>query len=150
MRPGGKPVKKIVHSVHVHSAPSKVYKALTTHEGLSGWWTTRVGIEPGVGGLVRFTFDGDFHPHMKQTGLEQDRRVLWTCVDGHGNWQDNKFSFTLDDRDGETMLHFEQEYAQELPDETYGIYNFNWGYYLNSLKALCETGVGTPFVIPPK
>jgi len=24
-----------------------------------------------------------------------------------------------------------QEYAQELSDEAYGIYNFNWGYYLN-------------------
>jgi hypothetical protein len=27
----------------------------------------------------------------------------------------------------------------------YGTYNFNWGYYLNSLKRLCEEGVGTPF-----
>ena len=43
---------------------------------------------------------------------------------------------------------FRQEYAQELSDETYGTYNFNWGYYLNSLKLLCETGTGTPFVPP--
>jgi hypothetical protein len=43
------------------------------------------------------------------------------------------------------MLVFEQGYARELSDEVYGIYNFNWGYYLNSLKLLCEKGVGAPF-----
>jgi hypothetical protein len=40
---------------------------------------------------------------------------------------------------------FTQIYAQELSDEVYGTYNFNWGYYLQSLKLLCETGMGTPF-----
>ena len=29
-----------------------------------------------------------------------------------------------------------------------GTYNFNWGYYLQSLKLYCETGMGTPFVPP--
>src|SRR5262249_28032029 len=46
---------------------------------------------------------------------------------------------------GETGLTFVQVYAQELSDEVYGTYNFNWGYYLGSLKSLCETGTGTPF-----
>jgi hypothetical protein len=32
-----------------------------------------------------------------------------------------------------------------LPNATY----FNWGYYLNSLKRLCEAGAGTPFTPPP-
>ena len=41
---------------------------------------------------------------------------------------------------------FAQDYARELSDEVYGIYNFNWGYYLNSLKQYCEKGVGVPFV----
>ncbi len=40
---------------------------------------------------------------------------------------------------------FAQDYARELSDEVYGTYNFNWGYYLNSLKQFCETGTGTPF-----
>ncbi len=138
-------MKKIIHAVHVHAAPARVYGALTTVEGLAGWWSKKVTVEPGVGGLVRFTFAGDFHPHMKQTALDTNRRVAWTCVDGHDNWSDNTFSFALNERDGETMLQFEQQYARELTDEAYGIYNFNWGYYLSSLKALCEQGEGTPF-----
>ena len=64
---------------------------------------------------------------------------------GHNDW----FSFTLEDRHGETAVQFVQQYAQDLSDETYGTYNFNWGYYFQSLKLYCETGTGTPFVPPP-
>ncbi len=141
-------MKTILHAVHIHASPHAVYEALTTAPGLAGWWTSDVEVEPGEGGTIQFRFHGDFHPQMRQTALEPDRRVRWTCVGGHPNWQNNTFAFTCEPRGGETMLHFVQEYAQELADETYGVYNFNWGYYLNSLKQLCETGKGTPFVPP--
>ena len=44
-----------------------------------------------------------------------------------------------------TQLTFTQDYARELSDEVYGIYNYNWGYYLESLKQYCETGRGKPY-----
>ena len=138
-------MKQIIHAVHIHASPSVVYQALTTAKGLRGWWTEQVEAEERVGGVIRFTFAGDFHPQMKQTALDLNRSVRWLCVGGHANWQDNTFIFSLNKRDGETLLRFTQDYAQELSDETYGTYNFNWGYYLNSLKQLCETGAGTPF-----
>jgi uncharacterized protein YndB with AHSA1/START domain len=138
-------MKTIIHCVHVHAGPAAVFRALTTEDGVQGWWTRKASVEPGQGGTIRFTFVGDFNPHMKQVALEPDRLVEWLCTSGHPNWQDNRFRFELDERDGETKLKFVQEYAQELDDETYGEYNFNWGYYLNSLKQLCETGSGMPF-----
>ena len=138
-------MKKIIHTVHIHAPPSAVYAALSTEEGVTGWWTTKATVESGVGGVIRFTFHGDFHPHMKQTALEQERRVAWRCVAGHDNWRDNTFTFTLRGDGSETSLRFVQEYAQELDDDTYGTYNFNWGYYLNSLKQYCETGRGMPY-----
>ncbi len=141
-------MRKIIHTVHIHAAPEVVYDALTTSDGLSKWWTTTVEMEPGPGGIIHFRFHGVFHPQMRQTALEKHRLVGWLCVGGHDNWQDNAFRFSLDERAGETLLRFEQQYAQELPDEVYGTYNFNWGYYLNSLKQFCETGMGTPFVVP--
>ena len=125
-----------------------MYEALTTADALSKWWTTKVTVEEGTGGLIRFTFHSDFHPEMKQTALEPNLLVCWTCIAVHPNWQNNTFEFTLTERNSETLVQFVQEYVQELSDETYGTYNFNWGYYLNSLKLLCETGTGTPFVPP--
>jgi len=35
--------------------------------------------------------------------------------------------------------------ARELSDDDYGTYNFNWGYYLESLRLFSTTGSGTPF-----
>src|SRR5580765_69227 len=136
-------MKTILHAVHIHAAPPKVYEALTTASGLAGWWS-KEGVRIDESGVVHFTFAGDFHPQMKQTRLDPPRRVEWRCVGGHPNWQDNTFSFTLNERKGETLVQFVQEYAQELSDEVYGTYNFNWGYYLNSLKMLCEKGTGAP------
>jgi uncharacterized protein YndB with AHSA1/START domain len=141
-------MKQIIHAVHIHAAPSDVFQALTTAEGLRRWWTTQVQAEEREGGIISFTFAGDFHPRMKQTRLELDLRIEWLCVAGHPNWQDNTFTFALEDRKGETLLMFSQGYARELSDEVYGIYNFNWGYYLNSLKLLCEKGAGVPFTPP--
>ena len=142
-------MKTIVHAVHIHAAPATVYDALTTETGLGGWWTQQgVSVDEKERGVIRFTFHGDFHPEMEQTTLSPRRRVEWKCVGGHPNWQDNTFSFALDERAGETLLMFEQQYAQEMSDEVYGNYNFNWGYYLNSLKQLCETGSGAPFTLP--
>jgi uncharacterized protein YndB with AHSA1/START domain len=143
-------VKQIIHAVHIHAAPAAVYGAITTKAGLQGWWTRRVDVEAREGGLIRFTFAGDFNPHMQQTTLDPDRRVDWKCVAGHANWQDNTFSFVLEERKGETLLMFSQDYARELSNEIYGTYNFNWGYYMNSLKLLCEKGAGAPFTPPDR
>jgi uncharacterized protein YndB with AHSA1/START domain len=140
-------VKTIIHTVHVHASPQTVYRALTTEDGVTGWWSTKAEVEPGEGGTIRFTFVGDFNPHMKQTSLRENAFVEWRCVAGHDNWRDNTFRFDLRAMDGETSVRFVQEYAQELDDDTYGTYNFNWGYYLNSLKQYCETGVGTPYEV---
>ncbi len=143
-------MKTILHSLRIHASPEDVFDALTTEVGLAGWWSTVVKAGTGVGGHVRFTFHGDFHPVMQVTALVPARKVGWRCVDGHDKWLDNTFSFTLDPREGETQLEFVQEYARELSNEDYGTYNFNWGYYLNSLKLLCETGEGTPFESPAR
>jgi uncharacterized protein YndB with AHSA1/START domain len=141
-------MKQIIHAVHIHAAPPVVYRALTTEAGLRGWWTTKVDADEREGGVIKFTFAGDFHPQMKQIALNPGRSVKWVCADGHDNWKDNRFTFMLEPRNSETLLMFSQDYARELSDETYGIYNFNWGYYLNSLKQFVEKNSGVPFVPP--
>ena len=143
-------MRQIIHAVHIHAAPAAVYRAITTANGLRGWWTDRVDVDERPGGRIRFQFAGDFHPQMEQVALEPDRSVRWKCTGGNANWQDNTFAFVLHERKGETLLMFSQDYARELSDEVYGTYNYNWGYYLNSLKLLCETGTGQPFASAPR
>jgi len=86
---------------------------------------------------------------MEITALEPGSLVAWKCVGGHDPWADNTFRFELGDGDRGTRLRFWQQYARELDDDSYGVYNFNWGYYLDSLRLLCETGAGKPFEVAP-
>jgi uncharacterized protein YndB with AHSA1/START domain len=138
-------MKTIHHVVEIGVPREQVYDALTTAKGLASWWTTQVKADTSVGGIVDFTFEDGFHPDMRITELTPPSAVRWQCVGGAAEWADNRFDFELVPTDTGTRLRFWQHYAQELADDAYGTYNFNWGYYLESLRLTCQTGTGKPF-----
>lgn len=145
-------MKTIHHVLDVAAAPNAVYDAVTTEDGLAGWWTTVVAVpRREVGAVIDFTFGGDFNPDMEIVSFDPPTSVEWRCVGGHDNWADNTFRFELETLDASsTRLRFWQHYATELGDDDYGIYNFNWGYYLQSLLELVTTGAGMPFDPAPE
>src|SRR6185437_7291354 len=118
---------------------SKVWAAITEQRGLAGWWSTRVQAPAAaVGSRVEFTFMDGFNPVMEIAKAEPNVELEWRCVGGHDPWNDNTFRFLLSALDdGRTRLRFWQDYAVELADDAYGIYNFNWGYYMDSLLQFC-------------
>jgi uncharacterized protein YndB with AHSA1/START domain len=138
-------MKTILHLSDIAASREKVFEALTTTAGLAGWWTTNVKGQAGADGVIDFTFGGAFNPDMQVVEFEPQSRVSWKCVGGHKEWDENSFSFALEDRDGATRLRFRQDYAIELGDDDYAIYNYNWGFYLESLRLYCETGTGKPY-----
>jgi uncharacterized protein YndB with AHSA1/START domain len=140
-------MKTIHHVVDVDAEPDRLWWALTEPVGMAGWWTTRVDSPPpSVGAVTRWTFAGDFNPEMEITALDKSAILTWRCVGGHEPWQDNTFRFEFSPlEEARSRLRFWQEYAVELADDAYGTYNFNWGYYLESLRLLCATGTGMPF-----
>ena len=143
-------MKTIHHVFEIAATPAKVWDAITTEDGLSSWWSTRVSApDQNVGTLVKFTFRGDFNPIMKIEAVNPGKQLDWRCVDGHEKWADGTFRFQLEPADGGTKVRFWQQYAVELADDYYGTYNYNWGYYLQSLSDYCETGTGHPFVSAP-
>lgn len=138
-------MKPIIHVVDVNAPKEKVYTALTTQKGLAGWWTTIVKAEERVGGVIEFTFNSEFGPRMKITQLQPPTLVVWECVGGHDPWIRNTFRFEIVAQNPGSRLRFRQDYSRELSDDQYGIYNFNWGYYRESLRLDRETGTGKPF-----
>jgi uncharacterized protein YndB with AHSA1/START domain len=138
-------MRTIHHVVDIAAPKDAVFRALTTGEGLAGWWTTKVAADESVGGTVAFTFMPHFNPVMRITELVPSQLVRWECVDGVELWHGDAFRFELVSHETATRLRFWQEYATELPDDDYGTFNFNWAYYLESLRLLCTTGAGKPF-----
>ena len=67
----------ILHRVGIKSSSlNDAYKALTTREGLSAWWTNNTQGESKVGGVIEFRF-GAGGIDMKVLELDPARRVLW-------------------------------------------------------------------------
>ncbi len=136
--------RTILHVLDINASIDKITNALTTIEGLQGWWTGDTSGSAIQGGTINFNFASVFNPIMQVVPCEPNK-IQWECVGGEKDWKGDKFFFVIEPANGRTKLTFTQEYFNEITDEQYGRFNFNWGYYLNSLKQLCETGKGMPF-----
>jgi uncharacterized protein YndB with AHSA1/START domain len=135
-------VVDILHKVGIKSSsPDDAYQALTTREGLSGWWTNTQG-EGDVGGALQFRF-GAGGIDMKVLELQSPKRVLWQVVDGPQEWIGTKVSFDLKQEGDWTIILFKHEGWKE-PVEFMHHCSTKWGIFLISLKSLLETGKGAP------
>ena len=122
------------------SSTDDVYRALTTREGLSGWWTEDVQGESKVGGVIQFRFGaGGFD--MKVLELQPAKRVLWQVVAGPEEWIGTKVSFDLKQADDWSIVLFKHQGWKE-PVEFMHHCSTKWAIFLMSLKSLVETGKG--------
>jgi hypothetical protein len=135
-------MKTILHNFDVDADPAQILRAISTLDGIRGWWTTEVAGSDEIGGIIELTFDGDFNPQMLVE--ESGPAVAWRCVGGHDPWLDNRFRFEATSEQP-AVVFFRQDYANELSDAAYGRYNFLWGFYLESLRGYVEDGTGKPF-----
>jgi len=134
----------ILHRIGVESASlDEVYDALTTLEGLSGWWTTDTSGETAVGGAIEFRFPplGGFDMLVRE--LEPAKRVVWEVTDGPVEWIGTTVSFDLSQEDDFTIVLFAHQGWREPVEFMYHC-STKWGVFLQSLKQLLETGTGAP------
>jgi uncharacterized protein YndB with AHSA1/START domain len=134
----------ILHKVGIRSSsPDDVYNALTTIEGLSGWWTSDTRGESKVAGVIQFRFRaGGFD--MKVLELRPAKHVLWQVVDGPEEWLGTKVSFDIQQNDDWTIVLFKHADWKE-PVEFMHHCSTKWAVFLLSLKSLLETGKGAPW-----
>jgi uncharacterized protein YndB with AHSA1/START domain len=133
----------ILHRIGIKSSsPEDVYAALTTLEGLSGWWARDTTGETALGGVIAFRFvPGGFD--MKVAELVPGKKVLWEVADGPAEWVGTHVSFELYQAGDFTIVLFEHRGWAE-PGEFMYHCSTKWATYLLSLKQLLETGHGAP------
>jgi uncharacterized protein YndB with AHSA1/START domain len=134
----------ILHLVAIQAPPGPVYAALTTKTGLAGWWTENISGDEGPGGVLKFRFDSHGGSDMKVLELTPDTRVVWECIDGAREWIGTRLTFELKPVGGETKLLFAQRGWREQAEFMHYC-STKWAVYLVGLKALIETGNGTPY-----
>jgi uncharacterized protein YndB with AHSA1/START domain len=133
----------ILHRVGMKSASlEEVYAALTTIEGLSGWWATDTKGQSEVGGTLEFRFEpGGFDMLVLES--KPSERVLWEVTDGPPEWVGTTVRWDLKQEGDYVIVLFAHEGWRE-PVEFMHHCNTKWATFLMSLKQLVETGAGAP------
>lgn len=140
----------------VNANPGTVYAALTTPEGLRGWWTQDCDVVTEVGGTNQFRF-GRNHKDMRIERLEPDREVRWLCTDAHiaqlthkDEWVGTQLVFHLTPAEKEEHTRLDFEHIGLVPAfECYELCSNGWRYFLGSLQQFVESGRGTPYDLTP-
>ena len=151
-RRGGEPANFVVrfkaksmatirHRVGIVAPRDKVWEALTTPQGLSGWWASSASITPAT---VHLAFTGLTTLTFSILNQENVSRLhLKNTVDPHP-WGGSELEFFLSAADAQvfvTLLH----HHPEASEEDFQFFMTKWPIFLVSLKRFVETGIGNPF-----
>jgi hypothetical protein len=129
----------ILHRVGIKAKPVKVYRALTTREGLSRWWITGTRGNCQKGGTIDFGFT-----RMKVIESLPGKRVKWKCIQGPNEWIDTEVSFEFKNRAKQTYLLFRHANWKKPVEFMYHC-STKWAVFLLSLKNWLEREEGRPY-----
>ena len=136
----------ILHRIGATAPLDDVYAALTTIDGLAGWWTEDTTGEDTVGGVIKFRFKDAPPPagfDMLVRENEPGRCVVWEVVGGVEEWIGTTIHFELSTEDDYTVVLFSHRGWRQPVDFMYHC-STKWAAFLLSLKSLVETGTGEP------
>lgn len=128
----------ILHRVGIDARPADVYRALTTLDGLRGWWVSTATGDAALGKSIDFGFC-----EMKVVEANPDSLVRWSCTRGADEWVGTEVSFRLEWKDGQTFVLFKHAGWRE-PVEFMHHCSTKWAVFLLSLVENVETGAGRP------
>ena len=139
----------ILHEVTIMGAPDKVNKALTDQSALRSWWTVEANAQPKAGTVSQFSFyGGQVNMKIKVDEIAPDH-VYWSPQEGVPDWANTRITWDMTPgENGTTKLLFSHRNFANY-DGSYALTNFNWGWYLISLKAYIESGTGKPHTGQP-
>ena len=98
-------MSEIKHLLHIAAPREKVYEAITTIKGLSGWWTTQTTGECKPGAIIQLRF-GTLGNDMKVISQKKNEWVLWECMAGPDDWLGTRLTFQLSESAGKTLVRF--------------------------------------------
>ena len=138
----------IIHRVGIKAPISKVYAAVSTVEGVAGWWTQETSGSSKAGGTmgVRFLSPGGKEigsMKMEVIALDPDKQVQWRFTSGPEEWVGTDVIFNLSQDGDYTIVLFGHKNWREAKEFTAHC-SMKWATFLLSLRELVETGKGKP------
>ncbi|MGH7714098.1 MAG: SRPBCC family protein [Gemmatimonadaceae bacterium] len=138
----------IIHRIGIKAPLSKVYAALSTLEGVAGWWTKETTGESKTNGTIKVRFRS---PNGDEVGkmdidvlkLNPNKEVHWRFKAGPEEWVGTDVTFNLSQDGDYTVILFGHRNWREAVEFTAHC-SMKWATFLLSLRELVETGKGKP------
>ena len=135
------------HLIQIDGVDATVaYPALTTRDGITGWWTSRAEVSgAAVGDTLRMSFpDAPFTWDMRVAVADEPTRVEWDCTGGPPGWERTRLVWAVEKTDTGAVVRFDHAGFPRV-DDMFRIVTVGWAQMLLSLKAYLETGRREPF-----
>jgi uncharacterized protein YndB with AHSA1/START domain len=137
----------IATQIETSADATAAYRALTTTDGIAGWWTTRNTTTGQVGAVNEYRFPGvPMAYEMRVDEAVAGKRVSWHCLAGPPQWVGTDVRFTLEaapDGSG-TRIVFDHTGFPAV-DEMFRIVTLGWAQMLLRLKEHLDNGTAVPY-----
>ena len=141
----------ITHKVKIKSSSSVIYNAVSTQNGIKGWWSKDCSVSEIEGGtsLLKFNKEGMIVEMGFETkSLLPNEKVVWECTAmPNPAWLRTKIITEISETsDGCEVIFshtgFDEKWAGQPPfEQTKG----TWNHFVTSLVSFCESGIGQPW-----
>ena len=123
-----------------------IYRAVSTADGLRGWWSKNVTIEDGSAEILLLRFPSAHVARIRLANGEAASRVEWDVLDHNAmpEWPGTKLVFVVE-QNGPRTSRLQFQHVGLCPGcDCFVAVDNAWGYLMGSLKDFLEKGKGRP------
>jgi uncharacterized protein YndB with AHSA1/START domain len=139
--------RSIVLAIEIDTEAREIFRALTTEEGLTSFWTPDVTAVPEVGAKLRFGFAAaPVDLEMVVTSLEADRVVKWSCAGPWPGWEGTDVEWVIESAESGNRLVLLRHvgWSEDTSDVVIGSVALTWARVLVALEEHIRTGTKVP------
>jgi uncharacterized protein YndB with AHSA1/START domain len=135
------------HLITVDGADADAaYTALTTQDGITGWWTSRAQVSgKAIGDRLTMSFpDASYTWDVRVARTEPTARVEWEFTGGPPWVQDTRIAWEVEAGDSGVVVRFDHT-GFHAADDKFRIITVGWAQVLLCLRSYLESGIRKPF-----
>ena len=126
----------------IDAPPEPVLAAITTSEGIQGFWTSRAEVPSRVGETLKLGFSVAPAPFDLRLEQSDERMVVWRTETFPPHWVGTTVRWEVEPREGGATVAFRHEGFTDEAEA--GRVAYTWGQIMTRLKQYAETGRADP------
>jgi uncharacterized protein YndB with AHSA1/START domain len=126
----------------VDAPPPRLLEAITTADGIRGFWTSRAAVPTAVGQTLALEFAQAPRPFDLRLEQSDERTVVWRTESFPPHWVGTTVRWDVEPRNGGSTVAF--AHAGFDDDDEAGRVAYTWGQIMVRLKQYAETGRSDP------